>query len=81
MTLMEEIAALQDRLAAAQRARVLAEGARDQAQAAAEHAAAELKRDFGVETTTQAETLLAEMHAELARITDALKAKLDEIGV
>lgn len=81
MTLMEEVAALQDRLTDAQRARARAEGARDTAQAAADAARQELNRDFGVETIEQAETMLAELRDELAGIADQIRDRLDQIGV
>jgi hypothetical protein len=78
---LDDVVALQNRLAEAHRAKARAEGARDQAQQAADAALTELKRDFGVDSTTQAEALLGELATELDQLTESISAKLDEIGV
>lgn len=81
MTLMEQVADLQDRIATAQRERARAEGARDAAQAAAETARAELKRDFDVTTVDDAKRLLMTLRTELETATAEVVAALDEIGL
>ena len=80
MTLMEDVAALQDRIAMAQKARARAEGARESAQASLDKALADLTHHFGVTGEQQAQELLAQLKAELEQITAAITAKLDEIG-
>lgn len=81
MTLMEQVADLQNRVADAQKARFRAEATRDAAQAAAEAALAELKRGFGVKTGEEACALLAERRKELAEIVNDLTSALDKIGL
>lgn len=81
MTLMEQVADLQNRISAAQRERARAEGARDAAQAAAETARAELHRDFGVSTVEEANTLLTQLRADLEATTAEVAAALDKIGL
>lgn len=81
MTLMDDVAKLQQRLADAQRERARAEGAYATAQAIAEQARAELKRDFEVDTVADAETLLQTMREELALLVSQLTEELDRIGV
>lgn len=81
MTLAEEINTLQARLATAQRERDRAEGARDTAQAALDRAFAELKTDFDVENSEQADELLTRLRAELTVLVADINAKLDQIGL
>lgn len=81
MTLMDDVAKLQQRLADAQRERARAEGAYATAQAIAEQARAELKRDFEVDTVADAETLLETLREELALLVSQLTEELDRIGV
>jgi len=81
MTLMEEVAALQDRVAEAQRSRARAEGARESAQASLHRALVELEQEFGVTSPEEAQELLSELKDELERTTAQITRKLDEIGV
>lgn len=81
MSLTAEINTLQTRLANAERERSRAEGAFESARAAADNALAELKRDFQVDTTEDAEALLETMRTELAALIEKITAELDRIGV
>jgi hypothetical protein len=81
MTLMEDVAALQDRVAEAQRSKARAEGVRDSAQVAYDKARQELADDFGVHSLQAAEDLLADLRAQLADLVQQISGKLDEIGI
>lgn len=81
MTLMEDVARLQDRLAEAKDARARAQGARESAQASLERTLAELAHDFDVHDAAEGQRKLAELRDDLEKLASELNAKLDEIGV
>jgi hypothetical protein len=81
MTLMEDVARLQERLTEASKARARAEGARESAQLALERAHADLRREFNVPDERAAAELLADLNDKLTTLVADIKAKLAEIGV
>lgn len=77
----DDLNALQKRLEAARLERTRAEGAEEHARQVAQAAKDDLKREFDVDTTEQAEELLGQLRTQLTSQIAKIAAQLDEIGV